>query len=124
MKLLNDTVYPSNKKTIWVEKDDKYGGAHHYRFLNCYGFNNGKTEYAKSIQDIQFVKKESDDSITEGLQSEQLILALLDRHQKLDKQFPCPENKEMIQALESFLDASKRRVANRIDRNVMGNLKK
>ena len=70
-------VYPSEEKTVKVLEDDSYGGAHYYELSNCLGFNNGKTEYVNTIQSLQFIKKEEDGSMTPGLQSEQLLIALI-----------------------------------------------
>jgi hypothetical protein len=59
-----------------------------------------------------------------GLQSEQIVLALLDRHKKLNDRFPSQQNAKMISGLEIFLAACKDRVQERINRGVMGELKK
>ena len=123
-KPLEKTVYPSEEKTIFVEECNEYGGAHLYDFKNSVGFNNGRAEYVDSTQAVQFVKKESDGSIVPGLQSEQLVIALLDRAVKLNNRFPSPQNEKMIQGLEMFLEACEERVKDRVDRGVMGNLKK
>lgn len=75
-------------------------------------------------QSIQFVHKASDGTITPGLQSEQLVIALIDRHKKLNERFPSVHNEKMIQGLEIFLEACKERIDDRISRGVMGELKK
>lgn len=117
-------VFPSTEPTISVADDKEYGGAHEYIIQNCFGFNNGKTEYGASRQTIQFVHKKEDGNITPGLQSEQLVLMLIDRHRKLNARFPSPQNEKMIAGLQQFIDACKERVQDRIDRGVMGDLKK
>lgn len=124
MKKLNATVFPSSEKTILVEDDKIYGGAHKYEIKNCIGFNNGETQYVESSQTIQFVQKNDDGTMIPGLQSEQLVLALLDRHIKLNGRFPSRENIKMVEGLETFLEACKERVEGRISRGVMGELKK
>ncbi len=103
-KLLDQTVFPSEEKTIQVLEDDIYGGAHTYIIKNCLGFNDGK--------------------MIPGLQSEQLVYVLLDRCQKLNARFPSPQNEKMMTGLQMFLDACKERVQDRLDRGVMGELKK
>ncbi len=127
-KQLDSTVFPSEEKTIFVSNsDDIYGGAHKYEITNCKGFNNGRTDYDDhyySKQTIQFIHKADDGTITPGLQSEQLVLALIDRHKKLNDRFPSPENEKMLAGLQMFIDACQERVQNRIDRGVMGELKK
>lgn len=124
LNIIKDTVFPSQEKTIAVEKDPEYDGAHMYIFKNCKGFNNGQTEYAHSKQTIQFVKKDNDGAIIPGLQSEQLVIALIDRHKKLNARFPSPQNEKMIQGLEMFMEACRERVMDRMGRGVMGDLKK
>lgn len=123
-KLLEQTVYPSSLQTISVEQDDLYGGAHKYNFINSLGFSQGEPRYDTSIQTIQFVRKNPDGSMTPGLQSEQLVICLLDRVRKLNAVYPSPENEAQEKALLSFLEACKKRIDDRIQRGVMGELKK
>lgn len=122
---LNQSVFPSEEKTILVEKDADYGGAHRYSFINSLGFSDGKAQYDfKGMQTIQFVQKNVDGSMTPGVQSEQLVIALLDRTKKLNDKFPSEQNEKMMQGLQMFLDACKERIEDRVKRGVMGNLKK
>ena len=123
-KPIDAQVFPSEEQTISVVDDEVYGGAHCYFIRECLGFVDGKTQYAGTEQVIQFVQKNDDGSIVPGLQSEQLVLALLDRHQKLNNRFPSEQNAKMIEGLQMFLDACKERVQERIERGVMGELKK
>lgn len=123
-KLLDVTVFPSDEKTIEVEDDPIYGGAHNYRITNCLGFSDGKTQYHDTVQTINFVKKNDDGSMEPGLQSEQLVYVLLDRVQKLNARFPSEQNAKMIAGLQMFLDACRERVEERMSRGVMGELKK
>jgi hypothetical protein len=124
MKTLSAVVFPSTEDTIMVADDPIYGGGHYYQIQNCKGFNNGKTEYDDSFQSIEFIHKADDGSMTPGLQSEQLVLMLLDRHIKLNDRFPSPENDKMIEGLQMFIVACEKRVNDRISRGVMGELKK
>ena len=124
MKQLSCTVFPSTEKTISVQEDVIYGGAHLYRLHLCNGFNNGKTEYVADSIEIPFVQKHDDGVIIPGLQSEQLVYVLLDRQQKLNARFPSLQSEKMIEGLQIFLDACKERVQDRMNRGVMGNLKK
>lgn len=121
---LDATVFPSEEKTIQVIHDEVYGGAHCYIIRECLGFNNGKTEYNDDAQVIRFVQKMDDGTVIPGLQSEQVILALIDRHKKLNARFPSAQNEKMIRGLEMFLEASRERVEDRMNRGVMGDLKK
>lgn len=124
-KMIEEAVYPSKDLTVVaLNTDDEYGGAHCYAMQNCLGFENGETKYDGSITVIQFIKKQPDGSVTPGLQNEQLIIAMKDRLAKLNAKFPHPENENQLKALQDYLDACKRRVDERIDRGVMGDLKK
>lgn len=123
-KLLDYTVFPSDEKTITVETDDTYGGAHVYFVKACKGFNNGKTEYVETDVIIPFVKKLDSGEVEAGLQSEQLVYILLDRAIKLNNRFPSAQNEKMITGLQMFLDACRERVEERLSRGVMGELKK
>ena len=124
LKTIDQTVFPSNEKTVFVYNDVDYGGAHEYVFQNSIGFKDGKAEYITSNQNIQFVQKNEDGSMIPGVQSEQLVIALLDRTQKLNARFPSEFNEQMITGLRLFLAACHDRVEDRIKRNVMGELKK
>lgn len=125
MKQLDYTVFPSTEKTIRVQEDADYGGAHRYLIQNSIGFKDGKAEYVpESVQAIQFVQKNLDGSVIPGVQSEQLAYILLDRCQKLNARFPSEQNLKMIEGLNMFLEACKERVEDRISRGVMGDLKK
>lgn len=117
-------VYPSVIASISVEVDDEYGGAHNYFFANCTGFEDGQTKYVNGSQEIQFVKKESDGTMTPGLQSEQLLIALIDRHKKLNAKYPSREGALAITKMEEALHWLEARVKERIQRGVMGELKK
>jgi len=122
--LLLKPVFPSTNTTILVRETDEYGGAHEYQFMNSIGFNDGVAGYVDSYQRIQFVKKESDGSMTAGIQSEQLLIALIDRHNKLNNKFPSREGAIAITKMEEALLWLEARVKERIRRGVMGELKK
>lgn len=123
-KELDYKVFPSEKKTISVYPDEDYGGAHLYSIQNSTGFNNGEATYVDSTQTIQFVQKNLDGTMTPGLQSEQLVYILLDRVKKLNAKFPSDQNVQMILGLDLFLAACQSRIRDRMDRGVMGDLKK
>jgi len=124
-KEVESVVFPSTQKTIGVKDDAEYGGAHQYEIQNCKGHNpqTKKTEYVQSTQRIEFVRKGEDGSMTPGLQSEQIVLMLIDRHKKLNARFPSPQNEKAIEGLQMFVDACKERVEDRMNRDVMGELK-
>lgn len=124
IKELSYKVFPSKVQTISVEEDDTYGGAHNYYVNKCLGFNNGETEYLRDeICEIQFIKKLDDGTIVPGIQSEQLAFILLDRAIKLNDRFPSQQNEKMINGLIMFIEACEERVQDRINRQVMGQLK-
>lgn len=124
VKPIDAVVYPSDERTISVVDDAIYGGAHCYVIRECLGFNDGKTQYVETEQVVRFVQKNDDGTMIPGLQSEQLVLALLDRHEKLNTRFPSEQNAKMIAGLRMFLEACEERVRNRMERGVMGELKK
>lgn len=124
IKPIDAAVYPSEAQTISVAQDPVYGGAHYYIIRDCDGFINGRTVYNMAEQIIRFVHKNDDGTVIPGLQSEQLVLALLDRHEKLNARFPSEQNAKMIAGLRMFLEACEERVKERMERGVMGELKK
>lgn len=124
MKQLDLFVFPSKEKTISVENDPIYGGAHKYKIRHSLGFENGEPIYNDETSTIQFVQKNDDGSIISGFQSEQLVLAILDRTKKLNDRFPSEYNARMIEGLNIFLQACQDRVEDRINRGVMGKLSK
>ncbi len=124
MKQIEAKVYPSDQDTIMVEDDPIYGGAHVYQFRDCMGFVDGETKYVDYAQGIRFVYKADDGVMIPGVQSEQLVLMLIDRHEKLNARFPSQFNDKAIAGLKMFLEAQKERVEDRMARGVMGDLKK
>lgn len=136
-RALEKTVFPSEVKTVAVRnEDDGYGGAHLYQFIPCLGFHDGNTRYCietnaqegrqstVDIMTLQFVQKNEDGTVTPGYQTEQLLIAMIDRTKKLNAKFPCPENDIIISALQQALFYHEKRVRDRMARGVMGDLKK
>lgn len=123
---IDSVVFPSGVKTIAVQDDPIYGGAHFYQVNNCKGFDPEKNDaiYTEYMQTIQFVQKDDDGNVTEGLQSEQLALVLLDRCKKLNARFPSEHNEKQMAGLRMFLEGCEDRVRERMNRGVMGELKK
>ena len=118
-------VYPSQEQTVRVlNTDNEYGGAHSYVFRNSLGHQDGQAVYHDSVQQIDFVKKLSDGTMVPGLQSEQLLIALIDRHKKLNDAYRSRESSLAITKMEEALHWLQARVQNRISRGVMGELKK
>jgi hypothetical protein len=124
MKELDYKVFPSEQKTITVEDDPTYGGAHYYAAKTSLGFENGEAIYTEEEAIIPFVKKDDNGTTTAGLQSEQLAYILLDRAIKLNARFPSSHNEKQIAGLQMFLDGCRERVEERMNRGVMGQLKK
>lgn len=119
-------VFPTSEVSVRShdDVDGDYGGAHKYELDNCVGFVDGQTKYDGGKQTIQFVQKLEDGSMTPGIQSEQLLIALIDRHKKLNAKFPSREGSIAITKMEESLLWLGARVQERIDRGVMGNLEK
>jgi hypothetical protein len=122
-----DPVYPSKEITIVAEfdADDKYLGAHNYFCYPSLGFEGGKPVYDFTADriPINFVKKSENGTVVAGLQSEQLLLILIDRHQKLNAVFPSEYNDQFIAGVVMALEAMRQRVNDRVGRGVMGALK-
>lgn len=112
-------------KPVYPEKDVSIGclddTGHLYVLQNFKGYQQG---YSNSAVTISFIKKLEDGTLIEGLQSEQLVEMLIHRTTLLNSKFPSSQFSKMIQGLEMFLEACKERVDDRIERNVMGELKK
>lgn len=125
-KVIDAKVFPSKDCTITVKDDATYGGAHEYRIIDSLGFDpaTNSAAHANTTQTIRFVHKPDDAPMEAGVQSEQLAYVLLDRCQKLNARFPSDHNAKMIVGLEMFLEACRERVQERLDRGVMGQLKK
>ncbi len=124
MKQLDYKVFPSEQKTIKVVDDPIYGGAHYYVIQHSKGFSDGQAQYVPVETRIQFVQKNDDGTIIDGVQSEQLAYVLLDRVIKLNDRFPSEHNEKQIAGLKMFLEGCKDRVRERIERGIMGELKK
>ncbi len=122
-KKLDYQVFPSEEKTICVVDDPVYGGAHCYAIQHSEGFSDGKAKYVPVETRIQFVQKNDDGSVINGVQSEQLAYILLDRAIKLNNRFPSPQNEKQIAGLRMFLEGCEERVRDRMNRGVMGDLK-
>lgn len=125
IEVIGGKVFPSKIQSVAVAEDDEYGGAHYYHFISSMGFEDGEAKYtSEKSQGIQFIKKESDGTMTPGLQSEQLLIALIDRHKKLNAKYPSREGALAITKMEEALHWLEARVRERIDRGVMGKLEK
>lgn len=124
IKKLDYKVFPSEQKTIKVVDDPIYGGAHRYVIQHSKGFADGKAQYVPNETQIQFVQKNDDGIIIDGIQSEQLAYILLDRAIKLNNRFPSEHNEKQIAGLKMFLEGCEERVRERMERGVIGELKK
>lgn len=115
-------VYPAKTPVVGVVVDPKYKGAHTYVFRETTGRGPKGNMYVTSEQKIQFIYKIDDENTVPGITSEQLVLALLDRHIKMDVLYPSESNKKIVKALTDCLEAQKERVDERTERNVIGTL--
>lgn len=120
-------VFPATEPSVYCaipKEKDRYGGAHTYLFKKCMGYNESlqKVIYLDDCVEINFVQKLESGETAPGLQSEQLIIALLDRTIKLNEAYPHAYNHEMIAGLQHYLNACKKRINDRLSRGVMGQL--
>ncbi|TGE29826.1 hypothetical protein [Hymenobacter metallicola] len=123
--LLAATVFPSQEQTIVaLPTDEKFQGAHNYEIHPMMRFENGAAVYGEGTHAITFVKRNEDGTWQPGVQTEQLLLLLKDRHNKLNNVFPSEDHDEFIAGIDKALAALERRVRERQGRGVMGELKK
>jgi hypothetical protein len=127
MNQLKATVFPSEERTISsLPTDEKFQGAHNYYVQPMVGFEGGAL-YAKEPEaaiELRFVKRREDGTWQPGLQTEQILLLLKDRHEKLNEVFPSEDHAQFIAGIDKALDALEKRVRERQGRGVMGQLKK
>lgn len=123
-KQLDYKVFPSEQKTIQVLDDPIYCGAHCYTVQHSKGFADGQVQYVPVETRIQFVQKNDDGTVIDGVQSEQLAYILLDRAIKLNNRFPSEHNEKQIAGLKMFLEVCEERIRDRMERRVFGELKK
>lgn len=121
-------VYPSTEASVFaLEHGDGYGGAHDYEIITSRGIAGGRLDLTGDFEGITFLQKRDlgngNVEVRPGLQSEQLLIVLIDRHKKLDAVFPCKENKQLIGHLEAALGCIEARVRDRLERGVAGQLK-
>ena len=110
-------VYPETEVSVGCL--DETG--HIYVLQNFKGYQKG---YSNNAVTLSFIKKLENGTLVEGLQSEQLVEMLIHRTTLLNNKFSSPQFPKMIQGLEMFLEACKERVDDRVNRGVMGELKK
>ena len=125
MTELEETVFPSETQSIVAMADGEYGtGAHDYLIRKSLGFKDGQAVYSKSFTPISFVKKLAGGKEIAGVQSEQLLIMLKDRHEKLNAKYPSEFHEKFIAGLNMALEAQRERVESRMGRGVMGKLEK
>lgn len=123
--LLDARVFPSHERTIvsLVAKGDGFRGAHNYDIKPMLRYEGGAVYGAEGMP-ITFIKKNDDGTWQPGLQSEQLLLLLLDRHEKLNSVFPTGGHNEFRHHLIKALECLEYRVRERTERGVMGDHRK
>lgn len=113
---------------VWVEKETGLypEGAHSFILSNCMGWDNENqcTAFVDSKQAFNFTRKDENGLLYPGITSEQLLIVLIHRHKGLNNAFPSPQNDEFIKHITSALDLLEQRIKDRIERGVMGDLKK
>lgn len=123
-------VFPSKDISVFscVDYLDKsevtdYNSVHRYRFKNSLGHKDGEAIYDTTEQYIQFCKM-TEDGMMPGVQDEQLLIAMIDRQKELNARFPSDSSIKKLKGLKMALEACEDRVKDRINRGVMGKLKK
>lgn len=118
------SVFPSQDVTVY--ENELFDPGYTYQMNEMIGFDpeNDQAIYSHLQQAISFVQKHEDGTWTPGLQSEQLLIALIDRHKKLNAKFPSREGALAITKMEEALMWMEARVKERTNRGVMGKLEK
>jgi hypothetical protein len=120
-------VFNSDEESVFVilRPGDVYGGAHQYYLRPSIGFKDGKTQFAPTATgiSINFVEKRDDGVILPGALTEQILIMLRDRHEKLNARFPSSQNEQFQRGITIALDALENRVRERMEHGVMGELK-
>lgn len=120
--VIDSAVFPSTENTIVsIKTDDKFNGAHNYEVKPMLRYEPGVgAAYGLEGMPVTFVKKNDDGTWQPGLQSEQLLLLLIDRHVKMSAVFPSPQDDHFLSFLNSALNVLAMRVQDRTRRGVMG----
>lgn len=114
-------VYPSEQISVWVDPTTGHGGAHKYAVLKYLEHRDGEPAYTDGeINFISFAYRGEDGTAQSGLLSEQLLLILLDRHEKLNAAYPSPLYEKFRAGICMALEALEERVKDRINRGVIG----
>lgn len=113
-------VFPSQERSVFFRNTDR--GCDEYFIHEMIGYDKTSDQpvYGQSRQQIKFVHGRGDGTMNYGLQSEQVVIMLIDRTKKLDKQIPSRHNAKMLQGLEMFLEACKERFDERMKAGVAG----
>lgn len=110
-------IFPSQLISVFSEYDNEYFGAHRYRFLNSTGIGSNELPvYIPSFQELQFVKKLDNGIVIPGVTSEQIVKALIDRHQKLNNRLRSKETETVIYHLEKAIEALERDVVDKLEK--------
>jgi hypothetical protein len=120
-------VFNSDEASVFVllKQGDVYGGAHEYYLRPSIGFKEGKTQFDPMAPGIiiRFVEKRDDGEVIPGALTEQILIMLRDRHEKLNARFPSSQNDQFQRGITIALDALENRVRERMEHGVMGELK-
>jgi len=118
--VLDTCVFPSNESSIVsIITDEKFDGAHNYEIKPMLRYDNGAV-YGLEGLPLTFVKKNDDGTWQTGVQTEQLLLVIADRHPKLNAVFPAEEHDEFMAHIHGALECLGRRFKKRLDRGVAG----
>jgi len=80
----------------------------------------GHTVYGLEGMPLTFVKRLPNGTFRPGLQTEQLLLVIEDRHPKLNAEFPAEEHDEFMYHIRAARECLERRFRKRLDRGVAG----
>lgn len=124
---LDGVVFPSTERTIVsLPQGDSFNGAHNYSIKPMLRYENGAVCGLEGMP-LTFVKQVPLEGggvrWQAGVQSEQLLLVLLDRHEKMNAVFASDVHDEFMGHIAGALECLERRFRNRMDRGVAGQQK-
>jgi hypothetical protein len=72
------------------------------------------------MQELRFIKKENGITVYDGTTNEEVLEALIDRMNAIDKVLPCQDNQRVISALNIALGHTRERARKRMSQGVLG----
>jgi len=138
MTPIKPTFISHKDVNLWYAEDNTGlypEGCHTYYVCDCLGWDsvNNKTDFivagthdraSPQYQEIRFVQKTITGAVVAGITTEQLLDLIIHRHTQMNSAFPSSQNEEFLAHIASARELLADRVRDRVNRGVMGELKK